>query len=97
MEVVILKTDGTPVRLDSKFTQLKFDSEGFLYGFTYANEIYKFFQNDDFEYKSKDVELGGYYAESVVHQYIANMYNTPTTPLEIKATKRFPFAGLEAK
>ncbi|WP_410220695.1 hypothetical protein [Pedobacter sp.] len=97
MEVVILKTDGTPVRLDDKFTQIKFDSEGFLVGFTYSSKIYKFFQNDDFEYRGKDVDLSGYYKEIVIHQYIANMYNTPMTPIEIKAIEKFPFAGLEAQ
>lgn len=97
MEVVILRTDGTPVRLNHKFTQPKFDSEGFLVGFTYANEVYKIIQNDDFGYSGKDIDLGGYYKEVVVRQYIANMYNPAMTPLEIKTIESFPFAGLEAQ
>ncbi|RLJ80513.1 hypothetical protein [Pedobacter alluvionis] len=101
-KVTILRTDGTAVRLDDKFTELKFDTEGFLIGFTYDQSTYKYLQNIDFNIKDRGKSnRQGYYAEVKFQLYMASMYNAgyQSPPINFKPgfLKAFDFSEFEVK
>lgn len=78
MEVAILRTDGTPVRLGSYIQAPKFDTNGFLVGFTDKIE-YKYYQNVDFKKQHREKRnLEGYYAEKAYLSYIQDKKEAPS-------------------
>ena len=95
--IVILHTDGTPVKLDEKFTKVLLSDMGFLNSFTYGLEDYIYLQNKDFGYHQKDVNLQGYYT---VRSYHAQMYTHYGIPIgaasELNNLVQFPFINMSA-
>ncbi|SMC54258.1 hypothetical protein [Pedobacter nyackensis] len=97
MGVVILKTNGMPVELDSSFTGVnKFDVNGFLVEFT-RQDVYKYYQTGDFKKTDKEdmTDLEGYYKETDYLKYIQNL-EFSLSIVELKGTK-FNFEIYKAK
>ncbi|WP_316841309.1 hypothetical protein [Pedobacter gandavensis] len=81
--VVILKTDGTAVKLNDDFSMLIFDTRGFLSTFYYLREKYVYYGTDDFRKEDKvhanasGYFIGaGYFSEKGYLGYIAK--NNPS-------------------
>ncbi|WP_026904665.1 hypothetical protein [Pedobacter glucosidilyticus] len=89
METVILKTDGTPVRLEDYFIHKEFDVDGFLIGFDYVDQNaklikYRYYQIGDFKLADrKEENLSGYYVESDFLTYIQSIGYAYVNSIEV--------------
>jgi len=102
MEVVILKTDGTAVALDSSFTDKAFDIEGFLLEFNFTNNVsrrFKYYQKNDFKLadREKYTSLSGYYVEGKYLSYMQGLESDSPNIEDLKSKFLFQFDKYKSK
>lgn len=89
-KVAILKSDGTPVKLNEKFVGLKYDINGFLVEFQHEEKKYKFYKKSDFN-KEDQTKRGieTYFDESKYLRY--KQYKGGNTPTVDELVKSYTF------
>lgn len=102
MEVAILKNDGTAVALDSSFTDMAFDIEGFLLEFNFTNNVsrrFKYYQKNDFKLadREKYTSLSGYYVEGKYLSYMQGLESDSPNIEDLKSKFLFQFDKYKAK